>query len=175
MAASVLVAYATSYGSTREVAEAVADTLREHNLEVDIQPMKAVANLGGCNAVVLGAPLIMHRWHKDARHFLSRHQALLEDLPSAAFALGPVHDVEKEWEGVRGQLDNTLRNFPRFKPVATEVFGGRFDPALLGFPWNLLPGFKKIPASDIRNWPAIRSWASGLAEKFQRASTGLSL
>jgi flavorubredoxin len=36
MSASVLVAYATRYGSTQEVAEAVAATLREGGLEVDV-------------------------------------------------------------------------------------------------------------------------------------------
>ena len=42
MPASVLVGYATRYGSTQEVAEAVAATLRERGLEVDTQPMQNV-------------------------------------------------------------------------------------------------------------------------------------
>jgi menaquinone-dependent protoporphyrinogen oxidase len=42
MSASVLVGYATRYGSTREVAEAIAAALREHGLEVDFQPMQKV-------------------------------------------------------------------------------------------------------------------------------------
>lgn len=57
MSESVLVAYATRYGSTQEVAEAVAATLRERGLEVDIQPMRKVRALAGYSAVVLGAPL----------------------------------------------------------------------------------------------------------------------
>ena len=40
MSASVLVAYATRYGSTQEVAEAVTATLRESGLEVDLQPLR---------------------------------------------------------------------------------------------------------------------------------------
>ena len=40
MSASVLVAYATLYGSTQEVAEAVATALRERGLEVGIQLMR---------------------------------------------------------------------------------------------------------------------------------------
>jgi menaquinone-dependent protoporphyrinogen IX oxidase len=32
------VAYATKHGSTREVADAVAGSLREHGLDVDLRP-----------------------------------------------------------------------------------------------------------------------------------------
>jgi menaquinone-dependent protoporphyrinogen oxidase len=56
MAGSVLVAYATRFGSTREVAEAVAATLREHHLEVNIQPMKAVSSLAGYRASDFNVP-----------------------------------------------------------------------------------------------------------------------
>ena len=59
MSASVLVAYATRYGSTQEVAEAVAATLRERRLAVDIEPMRQVRTLDRNRAIVLGASLYM--------------------------------------------------------------------------------------------------------------------
>ena len=165
MSASVLVGYATRYGSTQEVAEAVAETLRERGLGVDIQPMREVRTLEGYDAVVLGAALYMFRWHKDARRFLSRHRKALAQLPVAVFALGPVHDPydEEEWQDSRAQLDKELAKFPWFAPVAKEVLGGKFDPEKLRFPINLFAGSE--PASDIRDWEAIRAWASDLASK----------
>ena len=51
----VLVAYASAYGSTQEVAETVAATLREHGQTVDLQPVRNVQTLEGYGAVVLGA------------------------------------------------------------------------------------------------------------------------
>ena len=57
MSASVLVAYATSYGSTQDVAEAIAETLRESGFAVDIQPVKEVRAFESLSAVVLGLPL----------------------------------------------------------------------------------------------------------------------
>ena len=54
MSSVVLVGYATRYGSTQEVAEAVAATLRENGHAVDIQPMREVRTLAGYSAVVLG-------------------------------------------------------------------------------------------------------------------------
>ena len=169
MSGSILVGYATRYGSTQEVAEAVAATLRERGLEVDIQPMRQVRTLAGYSTVVLGAPLYMFRWHKDARRFLSRHRKALVERPVAILALGPTHDDEKERQDSRAQLDKELAKFPWLTPVALKVFGGKYDPAKLHFPVNLFAG--KEAASDIRDWTAIRAWASNLAAKLQPASS----
>jgi menaquinone-dependent protoporphyrinogen oxidase len=171
MPALVLVAYATRSGSTQEVAETVAATLRERGLEVDVQPMRQVRTLAEYGAVVLGAPLYMFRWHKDARHFLSRHRQALVERPVAVFALGPFHDDEKEFQDARAQLDKELAEFPWLTPVALEIYGGKFDPEKLRFPFNLMPALKQLPASDVRDWTAIRAWASDLAEKLQSASS----
>jgi menaquinone-dependent protoporphyrinogen oxidase len=170
MSTMVLVGYATRYGSTQEVAEAVAAALRECGLAVDIQPMRQVRSLAGYSAVVLGAPLFMFRWHKDALRFLSRHRKALTERPVAIFALGPVHDPhdEQEWQDSRAQLDKALAEFPWLTPVALEIFGGKYDPAKLRFPISLFAG--KEPASDLRDWTAIRAWASNLAAKLEPAS-----
>jgi menaquinone-dependent protoporphyrinogen oxidase len=85
MSSLVLVGYTTRYGE-QEVAEAVAATLRECGFEVDIRPMREVHTLEGYSAVVLGAPLIMSHWRKDALRFLSRHREALVERPVAVFA-----------------------------------------------------------------------------------------
>jgi len=168
MPTSVLVAYATKYGSTQEVAEAVAATLRESGLSVAVQPAREVRTLEGYDAVVLGAALYMFRWHKDALHFLSRHRKALADRPVAVFALGPVHvpHDEKEWQDSRAQLNKELAKYPWLKPVAVEILGGKFDPKKLTFPWNKFAG--KEPASDIRDWAAIRAWSSTISNLLSR-------
>ena len=123
MTAEILVAYATSYGSTQEVAEAVAAAMRDAGLEADLQPARQVRDLTLHAAVVLGAPLYMFRLHRDARGFLSRHAKALQRLAFAVFALGPFHDEEKEWQGAREQLDKELAKLPQLRPAAREVFG----------------------------------------------------
>jgi menaquinone-dependent protoporphyrinogen oxidase len=163
MSTSILVAYATRYGSTQEVAEAIAATLRERGLEVDLQPARKVRSLEGYDAVVLGAPLQMFHWHRDARHFLAHHRAALTARPVAIFALGPLHADEKEFQGSREQLDKELTKFPWLTPGSIEIFGGKIDPAKLHFPFN------HMPACDVRDWTAIRAWASDLAMKLQPA------
>ncbi len=171
MSTSVLVAYATRYGSTQEVAEAVAATLRERGLAVDISPMREVRSLDQYHAVVLGAPLYMFHWYKDALQFLERRREALTQRPVAIFALGPIHAEEKEFQGAHEQLDKELAKFPWLRPEAIAIFGGKFDPEKLTFPHNLVPALKKMPASDIRDWTAIRTWANDLAAQFQPALT----
>ena len=165
----VLLAYASTHGSTREVAEVIAGTLREQGLTVDLQLAPKVLNLEGYSAVVLGAPIYMLHLHKDALRFLSRHQkALTKGMPIAIFAGGPIEaDDEKQWPEVRKQLDQELAKFPWLKPIAIEVIGGRFDPAGLRFPWNLIPALKQKPPIDLRDWEAIRRWATSLAAQLQ--------
>lgn len=169
MAKPVLVTYASRYGSTREVAEAIAAALAEEGLQVEAEPMDAVDSLEPYGAVVMGAALYMFRWHKGARRFLARHRRELRDRPVAVFALGPVkqpHDDE-EWRASRGQLAKELARYSWLEPVTVELFGGKFDPALLRFPLDRLAG--KEPASDIRDWAAIRSWARTAGQLVSRA------
>jgi menaquinone-dependent protoporphyrinogen oxidase len=164
MSPSILVAYASSYGSTQEVAESVTETLRGCGLAVDLQPAKQVKTLSGYRAVVLGAPLYMFRWHPDARNFLSRHRAALAALPTVIFALGPFHNKEDEMKSAREMLDKELAKFSWLSPAAVELFPGKFDPNKLRFPYSLIGPLKKMPPSDERDWEAIRSWSAHVAE-----------
>jgi menaquinone-dependent protoporphyrinogen oxidase len=171
MEIKVLIAYASKYGSTQEVAEAIAATLRESGLGVDLQPMRKVRTVEGYGAVVLGAPLYFGLWHKDALNFLSRNDDTLAQRPVAIFALGPNSNDEKKVNGSRAQLDKELAKFPRLTPVVIEVFGGKY-PAKLRLPESLLASLPAsplhgLPARDSRDWTVIRSWAGNLANKLQ--------
>ena len=166
MAASVLVAYATKYGSTGEVAVAVAETLRAKGITVEVRRAKEVRSLDGYAAVVLGAPLYVGNLLGEARKFLDRHRAALERLPVAVFALGPL-SPGKEMDETRPQLTAALEKAPWLHPVAVELFVGSYDPAKLRFPFTLLATMKASPlygvgAKDERDWEAIRAWAETL-------------
>ena len=157
----VLVAYASKFGSTQEVAEAVAAVLREQGLQVDLQHMPEVRSLAGYDAFVLGAPLYYSRWHKDARRFLSRHRKALTKRPVAIFSLGPITPGdEEEWQASCEQLDKELARRPWLTPVVVEMFGGRIDQSKMSFPYNVI--MSAVPASDLRDWTAIRAWAEKL-------------
>jgi len=161
---SILLAYASRFGSTQEVAETITAALRQAGLEVDNQPMQEVKRLDKYDAVVLGAAIYNARLHPDALLFLSQHQETLRQRPVAIFALGPLSTSDAAMLRSRRQLDKELEKYPWLKPVALEMFVGKLDPSKLGF-------FERLgtTASDHRDWNAIRIWANALPARLQHA------
>ncbi len=157
MLTPVVVAYATKAGSTREVADVVARTLREHGLEADARPASEVGTLDPYRAVVLGTALYTGRIHRDAKRFLRTHRAQLAERPLAVFALGPKKLSDDEIASSRAQLDRALAAHPELRPEPVAIFGGVVSPERLHFPFN------RMPASDARDWDAIRAWADEVA------------
>jgi len=54
---AVLVAHATKYSSTREVADAIAARLRESGIKTDLRAARELDSLEGYDAVVFGGAL----------------------------------------------------------------------------------------------------------------------
>jgi len=145
---TVLVVFATRNGSTRQVAEDVAETLRDEGVRVDCLPARDVRGpLRAFDLVVLGAPLYNGRWHREARRFLKYHRDQLP--PLAVFAVGPRTEDGLSWHRSRLQLDRALSRFRGLTPTTVAVFGG-VDP----------PGRRH--RRDLRDWTAIRTWAQRL-------------
>ncbi len=153
MSTTILVTFASKYGSTREVADAVAGTLAEHGLRVEVRPVAEVATLERYAGVVLGSGLYMGRAHRDARRFLKRHRRALAKLPVAVFGMGPGSLAENEVARSRAQLVRALGSVPEVTPGRIAIFGGVVRPETMRFPFN------RMPASDARDWDAIEAWA----------------
>jgi menaquinone-dependent protoporphyrinogen oxidase len=157
MAYSILIAYGTKHGSTREVADSLAYALCEHDLKVTTLPAAQVNDLSPYDAVVIGGSLYTGRWHPDALDFLKRHRGVLETMPIAVFAMGPRTMDTKDVAQSRAQLDRGLAKVSGVTPFAVTIFGGVLDPRKLRFPFN------RMPASDARDWDAVHAWADDIA------------
>lgn len=168
MEKKILVTYATTHGSTQEVAEAMAATIRDQVVAADLQPARSVKTLDGYSAVILGSALYIGHAQKDALMFLSRFKAPLSSgLPIAIFAGGPLKP-EDDCQEIRRMLDQDLAKFTWLTPVAIELIGGKFDPSKgVKFPWGLLLAIKNMAASDLRDWEEIRKWTINMIRLFQ--------
>ncbi len=160
MSGTILMAYGSKHGSTQEVAQAVAEELRAHGVDVETVPAREVDDLRPYAGVVVGGSIYMGRWHADALGLLQRHKYALSELPLAVFGMGPrtlePHDVEH----AMAELRRSLATVPEVEPAAVAIFGGVIKPRALRFP------FSRMPASDARDWDAIRAWAAGLLATF---------
>jgi len=166
----VLVAHASKRGSTAEIAEAIAASLREAGLDVDCRPAAEVEVLDPYDAIVLGSAVYMKRWRGDAKHFLHKHAEQLARLPFWVFSSGPVGDPSKN-------PDPSWLEPPRIIDRAQElhardhvVFGGSV-PAKPRGPLERAM-VKNTPARyrDMRDWEAIRSWALRIASELSAQS-----
>lgn len=153
MACRILVAYDTKNGSTAEVAQAIAARLAERGAYVEVELARAVRDLSGFDALVVGSPIYSGRWLSGAHRVLKRagKATLRSGLPVAIFGLGPrVDEGPENWVRPHEQFKRALAKHPSLSPVSSALFGGADPP-------------KKSPRRDIRDWEAIAAWSDKIA------------
>lgn len=175
MQSSVLIAFASRSGSTCEVAEAMAKAMLEAGVPAEVVPVDQINSLAGREAVILGAPLYIGRFPKEFHEFLRLHHEALHSMCPWFFVLGPIQNKPEEFVGARKQAERQLGRYPWLRLAELHVFGGRWSATNLPFPFSLLnriPGnpLHRIPAEDIRDWGAIREWATEIARSLKSAA-----
>lgn len=154
----VLIAYATRYGSTAEVAQAIAKTLRERGVTPDVRDVHEAADLQGHDAVVFGAPFYFARMLGAGRRFLARQRRALAEMPVAVFVLGLQPEDKRQ-----RRLERMLTRPPAIRPLSVGLFGAVVDGSKLRFCRKAPPIRKLLPEGvDTRDWKAIEEWARAL-------------
>lgn len=161
----VLVAYATKYGATREIAERIGAALQDAGLSVRVAPADQVDNLAPYDAVVLGSAVYAGQWRKEAVEFLESNEQALSQRPVWLFSSGPTGEGDpvelmKGWRFPEAQQSIADRIAPR----DIAFFGGELDLQKVSLPEKLLIKAMKAPTGDFRDWEAIASWAGSIAE-----------
>jgi len=166
MTNQVLVTYATQTGTTAGVAEAIAKTLAENGVQVELLPMKEVTNLSPYRAVVAGSAIQGSNWLPEAMEFVRTHRAELARRPFAAFLVCMTLAMTK------GDYREHVKEFMQpvralVRPVSEGYFAGALDISKvpswrdrLGFRISVALGVWK--EGDHRDWEAIRTWAEDL-------------
>jgi menaquinone-dependent protoporphyrinogen oxidase len=161
----VLVAYASKYGATAEIAEKIGEVLKQEGLQADVLPAKSVKNLAEYAAVIIGSAVYIAMWRKEASNFLKKNEKLLTGKPVWLFSTGPGGQGDpvqllKGWRvpnGLKPVID-------RIKPRDTAVFGGNVNAEKMNSIEKWMIKNVKSPVGDFRDWNAITKWAKGIAE-----------
>lgn len=161
---TVLVAYSSKRGSTAEIAETIAATLRREGLSVCLERAEDVRNLEPYDAVVLGSAVYMKRWRGDAKHFLKKHRKALRQMPFWVFSSGPVGDPAKddpEWM----EPPKLAEKVEEMGGRAHVVFGGCVPAEPQGFMERAMAEGVPKQYRDRRDWDEIRRWTQQIAAK----------
>jgi menaquinone-dependent protoporphyrinogen oxidase len=155
----VLVAVASKHGSTEEIAQAIAERLRELGHEAEARAVHEVRDIGEVQAVVLGSAVYAGSWMKEAVEFAERNAETFARLPVWLFSSGPLGTEVKDEEEQPRQLAELTE---MLKPNDHRVFFGALDKAKLGFGERMIVKAVKAPDGDFRDWDAIKGWADGI-------------
>jgi len=161
----VLVAYATKHGATAEIAEEIGQVLRQAGLRTDVLPTDRVSDLTSYKAVVLGSAVYIGKWRKEAVKFLQANETVLAEKLVWLFSSGPTG------EGDPVELMQGWRFPEKLQPIADHirprdiaVFHGNVNMKKLNFIEKWMIKNVKAPVGDFRDWEAITSWATAIAD-----------
>ncbi len=162
MSARVLVAYASKLGSTREIAETIAQVLRDAGHRALAVPARDVRSLDDWDAVILGSAVYAAYWQRDARAFADRFREDLKARPLWLFSGGP--------------LDRRLAKADQpITPHGAEITAGLGARAHRTFGGRLSPTASVAPQviqthrmGDFRDWQSIVGYAHGIGRELDR-------
>ena len=174
MDSNILVAYASKYGATEEIAERIGEVLRQTGLQADVLPVNGIRDLNPYKAVILGSAVYIGKWNKEAVAFLQANEKVLADRPVWLFSSGPTGegDPVELLEGWR--LPAALQPVAdRIRPRDIAVFGGYVNPDKLTFIERGLMKAMKKAFGDFRDWDRIHTWSTTVADALKDAEHSL--
>jgi menaquinone-dependent protoporphyrinogen oxidase len=158
---TVLVCYATRYGSTGEIASIIADELRKAHLRVTMSHLSDIHDIEPADAVVIGSPLYMGKWLAEAREFVSRFRTKLQIRPVAVFTVG-YSFRDRMNEDIKSG-DEALASIKLFiSPLAEGYFAGRVDPDSMNSTDREVTRLAGTTPGNFMNPEAVRNWARAL-------------
>lgn len=84
----LLINYASRFGSTAEVAAAVAETARiECDIEVTIRPISEFESPEPYDALMIGTAIYADQWLPDVEDYLHQYQQVLQRKPLVYFVV----------------------------------------------------------------------------------------
>jgi menaquinone-dependent protoporphyrinogen oxidase len=162
----ILVAYASRYGSTQEIAQRIAAAIRTHGWQVDVRSVDEISTLDSYEAVVLGSGVYDGSWTPEATDITRRHSKVLLQKPVWLFSVGTFGDRHP----IIGSL---MKKEPReideiehaIHPRDYRVFAGVIEldrwPAWGKLVFRALGGHD----GDNRDWADIEEWAGRIASE----------
>jgi menaquinone-dependent protoporphyrinogen oxidase len=170
---SVLVAAASKHGATREIAARIGARLAELGVDVEVEDLERVTDVGGYDAFVVGSGIYLGNWLKPARRFLDEHAKELAQCPTWLFASGSIvgdPPAAEDPNALRAGLADRLVETTRAREH--KLFAGKLDTSTLRLLEKAAVRGAHASEGDYRDWQAIDDWADAIAHELQRRLVG---
>ncbi len=162
----IAVLYATAQGSTRDIAEFIADDLLARGAHTELHDIAHAPELTGFDTVVLGSAIHDMDLLPEASAYIRHNLNTLTDKDVWLFSvgLGPA---------LRGPIGRRIgRRIPRkiadivhaVRPRNYTAFAGKYERA--GVSWQARAMYRLLGGArygDLRDWQAVRAWSSRIA------------
>lgn len=169
MTANFLVTYATRQGSTADIANAIADALRDSGQAADVLPVSEVSNLSQYDAVFMGSAVRYGTVLPELIEFVKRRRFVLSAMPVACFIACQTisHHTYESAQEVAEYLEPVRR---MIRVRSEGYFGGVLD-------YSSFPALTQryleehhVPEGDFRNWMMIYRWTMKTMEMMSGTS-----
>ncbi|HOP46926.1 MAG TPA: flavodoxin domain-containing protein [Desulfobacteraceae bacterium] len=157
----VLVTYASKYGSTGGVADAIGKELCSKDVGADVVLLKNVGNISSYQGVVIGSAIYMGKWMSEAADFVKKNRDMLRQVPVAYFLVCMTlsQPTEENRAKALSYMDLIIGAVPEVTPVGIGTFAGALDYGNLSWLNKKILKSKGMPEGDFRDWNVIRAWA----------------
>ncbi|MEV2226079.1 flavodoxin domain-containing protein [Nocardia vinacea] len=163
----IAVLYATTQGSTRDIAEFIADALAARGADIELSDIEHAPELSGFTAVIMGSAVhnmallpAMESYVNAHRDELVRAKVWLFSIGLGPALRGPIgrrigRIVPKKIAALRDSI----------APRGYHAFAGHYERAGVSLQartlYRLMGGGRY---GDLRDWEAILAWTTGIAQ-----------
>lgn len=174
----VLVAYASMYGTTGDIAQGICDEFCKMGWQADLQLISSVEDVSIYDAVVVGSAIRSSEWMPDAVEFLRQHEGQLSEKPIAYFLscmrLADPNATDTVAQQVESWIKPLEEDFPLLKPMSKGSFKGALH-------FNKIPPIQRLfypiisgnsVEGDFRDFQRISQWASEVEGLFSKKLWG---
>lgn len=162
---TILVAYASKYGATEQIAAFIGQCMHDAGLSVVVADVTTIRDLSDYTAIVVGSAVYAGQWQADAVSFLVKHAQDLATMPVWLFSSGPTGagdplETLKGWRFPKS-LQETI---DYIRPNDTAVFHGYLNMDAINIAERFIIKAMRVTTGDYRDWEMIEAWAKRIID-----------
>jgi menaquinone-dependent protoporphyrinogen oxidase len=169
---SLLLAFATNYGSTYRIAEVIAEVLSAEDFKVDLKFADNVTSVTQYDAVILGSSIYIEDWNEKAVAFLEQHKTELVNKKVAYYCVCMISGMDykniDEAAAADAYIQKIKDRFPEIVTKDAVAFPGALDYRILKpKDWLMMRFLMFAQPGNWTDFADVVSWAYDVGDKLK--------